>query len=276
MITKRNIYHPFVNKSLGFLINSKSGTYSEEFFTDINLHWQPVQEPNIGIFVLVTTLFNILAGSYVHYHLWQMLKKGDNLVSCILKAYVIIQIMFWPLGSILYCTTNFIYPLSEIFGAWFCVCWYFLLYPYLFFVSFHTTVIAIMRYVFIVHDKRIARFGKQRAEKIFHWVLGIVPIVMTVWLYLGAADRDFDGLDAMNKCNGSYHKIFLLKWGFMDNRGVWEARCDGQNIHAGSASGLELLTYIQCKASAVTLGLLISNVFEGLIYLRTWTYILKK
>ena len=87
-----------------------------------------------------------------------------------------------------------------------------------------------MRYIFIVHDERVARFGKQRAEHLFYGILGIVPILMSVWLYFGAADRDFDGSDAINKCNGSYDKIFLLKWGFAERQDVWNARCDRQNI----------------------------------------------
>ena len=132
-----------------------------------------------------------------------------------------------------------------------------------------------MRYIFIVHDESVARFGKQRAEKIFHWVLGIVPIVMTVWLYLGAADRDFDGLTAMNKCIGSYHKIFLLKWGFAERRSIWDARCKGQKIDGGEASAIEIVEFIQCRASSILLTLLLSNIFEGFIYYRMWAHILK-
>ena len=193
MITQRNIYHPFVNKSLGFLINTKSGTYSEEVFTDVNLYWQPVQDPKIGIPFLVIQFFIVIAGGFVHYHLWKMLKRGENLVTSILKAYVIVQMVYFPYHTIFATANDFIYPLSEVLGSWSCVLSFFVLYPCGIFIVLHTTVIASMRYLFIVHDERVATFGKHRAQSLFYWLLGIVPIGMTIWLYFGAVDRDFDG-----------------------------------------------------------------------------------
>ena len=144
------------------------------------------------------------------------------------------------------------------------------------FIAFHTTVIAVMRYAFIVHDDKIGRFGKQRAMKLFHWILGIVPIVMTTWVYLGAANRDFDGSNVINKCNGSYDKIFLLKWGFAESQSIWSARCGMKNNNEGPASSIELIRYIQCKASAYLFLLLLSNIFDGFVYYRTWTHIAKE
>ena len=286
LITTRNTYHPFVNKSLGFLINSKGGTYSKEFlFEDINLHWQPVHDPKIGALFLVIYFLIILVGGFVQYHLWQMLKRGDSLVSRILKAYVIVEVTVFPIICFFNSANNFMYPLSDIFGSWLCVVVYFLTIPGMVFINFHTTIIAVMRYFFIVHDERVASFGKERAEHLFYWILGIVPILMTVWLYFGAANRDFDGFPAMNKCNGSYDKIFLLKWGFAEraispkifNRSVWTARCDKQNTNESStSSAVELLDLIQCRASSVVFSLLFLNVSEGFIYYRTWTHILKK
>ena len=113
MVTERNIYHPFVNKSLGFLINTKDAKYSEEFLTDVSLYWQPVQDPKFSIPVLVIELCIIVAGSFIHHHLWKMLKREDeNLVSHILKAYVVIQMTFWPFMTFLNQATSFIYPFS--------------------------------------------------------------------------------------------------------------------------------------------------------------------
>ena len=52
--------------------------------------------------------------------------------------------------------------------------------PGFIFISFHTTIIAIMRYVFIVHDERVGDFEKERAKSLFYLILGIVPIAMTI------------------------------------------------------------------------------------------------
>ena len=187
-ITERNIYHPFLNKSLGFPISSKNGKYSQDFFTDVNLYWQPVKDPTIGIAFLFANFLVILAGGFVHYHLWQMLKRADNLVSGILKAYVLVQTIYWPFCIIFGSATDFIHPLSDVVGPWSCVLGYFVIWLSVIFISFHITVIAIMRYIFIVYDEKVASFGKQRAKNVFYWILGTVPIVLTIWLYFGAVD----------------------------------------------------------------------------------------
>ena len=275
MVTKRNIYHPFVNNSLGFFINSQKVAYSEELFTDLNLYWQPVQDPKISIPVLVIYILIFLAGSYVHYHLWKMLQREENLVSHVLKAYVIVQMIFWPFSFIFGSVTSNIYPLAEITGSWICIFGFFVIYPGLIFINFHTTIMAIMRYTFIVHDKKVASFGKQRTKDIFHRILGFVPIFMSIWVYFGAIDRDFDGWTAINKCNGSYDKIFLLLWGFEEPQDVWSARCGTKKIMEGPSSTIELIKFIQCKASATLFLLLLPNMFEGFIYYRTWTHIIK-
>ena len=209
-----------------------------------------------------------------------MLQRGESLVSSILKAYVIVQMIGWPYHMIFASATGFIYPLSEVIGTWTCVLSFFVLYPFGIFISFHTTIIAIMRYVFIVHGERISDVGKQRAKSLFYWLLGIVPIVMTIWLYFAAVDRDFDGYPPMNKCTGSYHKIFLLKWSFAEwsfaePQSVWLARCGGWP--KGNESLFVAITKIfRCGANSI-LGhfLLLSNVFDGFLYYRTWTHILK-
>ena len=103
-----------------------------------------------------------------------------------------------------------------------------------------------MRYMFIVHEERVASFGKQRAKTVFHCILGFVPIFTTIWLYFGAADRDIDLSPAINKCNGNYDKIFHLKQSFTEPQSVWDARCSRKNNSEGPTSAIELLQYIQC------------------------------
>ena len=273
MVTKRNIYHPFLNKSIGFLINSKGGKYSEEFFADVNLYWQPVQDPTIGIPFFIIYLLVILAGGFVHYHLWKMLKREDSLVSNIMKAYVIVQMTLWPFWTTVATATYFIYPLSEVIGSWFCVFSYFLIYFGIIFISFQSTIIAIMRYIFTVHAKGVEKFGKQRTQNLFYWILGIVPILMAVWLYFGAINGNIDGLPTLNRCNGSHDKIFQLKWSFSERVSVWSARCAMDKNNQGLAPSIDLIKTIQCRASAILVALLCSNRLDGFIYYRTWAHI---
>ena len=76
----------------------------------------------------------------------------------------------------------------------------------------------------------------------------------------------------MNKCQGSYHKIFLIHWGFSERQDVWLARCGNTNDIEGLAYAK---LFIQCGGGAILLVLVMLNVFEGFIYYRTWTHIMK-
>ena len=257
-------------------MDSKSGTLFEEVFTDVDLFWQPVQDPNIGLPVVVINLLIILVGFFVHYHLWQMLKREESLVSYILKAYVVVELIVYPFSASIASATYFIYPLSELTGSWFCVFSYFLMYPGIIFISFQATVVATMRYFFIVHRKKVGEFGRQRTQNLFQWILGMVPIIMTIWLYFGSDDWDVDGFPAISKCNGSYDRIFHLKWSYAEPKSILRARCGMYKNDEGPISYIHLLKWIQCAASTVLFIVLLTNILDGFIYYRTWKHIIKE
>ena len=275
MTAKLNTYNPFLKKSLGFLIYPKSGTSSEEFFTDVNLFWQPLQDPRVFIPFVVIYFLLLLVGSFVHYHLWKMLKREENLLSHILKAYIIVQVVCWPCAITFISANYFFYPLSKATGAWFCVFNSFLLCPGIIFISFHTTIIAIMRYTFIVHDEKVCSFGKEHTKSAFHWTLGVVPIVLTIWLYFGAINRDIDARTAINKCNGSYDNVFHLSSWFDEPQNIWIAKCQAKENGEGPALFIEVINSIQCNASRAVFVLLLSNIFDCFVYYRTWSHIIK-
>ena len=266
----------FAYKSLRFFINSKRGTYSEETFTDVDLYWQPVQDPSIGIPCLLIHLLIILAGSFVHYHLWQMLKRENNLVSNILKAYTVVQLIFWPFTTIIVSATYFTYPLSEITGSWFCEISYFLMFPSIYFISFQATVVATMRYFFIVHREKVGEFGKKRTQNIFQWILGIVPIGMTLWLYFGSVNRDYTTTMVINKCRGSFDKVFHMKWSYGERKSIQGARCGMYDSNEGPVTYIHVLKWIQCTASTILSILVVTNIHDGFIYYRTWKHIKKE
>ena len=276
MVTKRNVYHPFVNKSLAFLINSKRGTSLDEILTDVDLYWQPVPDPKYGLAIIVINVIAIIAGCFVHYHLWQMLKREANLVSNILKAYVVFQLIIWPFSTGIISATSFIYPLCEITGSWLCEFTYFLMFPSIYFISFQATVIATMRYFFIVHHERVVEFGKQRTQNLFQWILGIVPIVMTIWLYFGSEDTDLTKVMVINRCRGSYDKIFHLNWSYTERKSILEARCGMYNNDEGTAYYIHQLKWIQCTASTILSLVLLTNILDGFIYYRIWKHITKE
>ena len=65
---------------------------------------------------------------------------------------------------------NFAPFISMYTGRWFCyVAWFVQLYCY-HAVTNHTLLVAIMKYVFIVHRENVTEFGTERIKKIFLWI----------------------------------------------------------------------------------------------------------
>ena len=150
------------------------------------------------------------------------------------------------------------------------------MYPSIYFISFQATVVATMRYFFIVHREKVGEFGKQRTQNLFQWILGTVPIVMTTWLYFGADDRDFTMAMSVNKCRGSYDKIFHLNWSYTERRDILAARCGTYNNDEDTASYIPPLKWIQCTAITVLSLVLLTNIVDGFIYYRIWKHITKE
>ena len=76
-------------------------------------------------------------------------------------------------------------------------------------VSFHSLAVALLRYSFIVHDKSVVGFGKEKLKTLF-WYLSIgVPFLTILWV---ASDlQDVVPSKHINKCNGNDHRLFLLR-----------------------------------------------------------------
>ena len=81
---EQNLYHPFTKSSLGFLQNERTlgGNVSEEengFQIDnIDLYYQPVQEPTVGLAFFILRTCMVVMGEYIHVKVFKLMKEENH------------------------------------------------------------------------------------------------------------------------------------------------------------------------------------------------------
>ena len=297
LLKSQHFYHPFTDSTLGFYIGGRnssspqnSSTTHFDLFTDIDLHYQPVQDPMIGIIFFFVKLPLIVGGIWIHLKVFKMIRRDkDNICRDMLKWWVINQLILWPGFYIFTTTTDFIHPLNEVVGQWYCWLGFTIMYLCQAAVGLHSFLVAMMRYFFVVHSEAVAEFGKAKLKKIFLILSILVPIFLAVCRAIGSSE--LDSMSFINKCRGVHHKTFLVEKSSANiaKRHFCEFDAyeqDGVLFNIGSAEmGYFLQVSIghlmpafkrfSCIASTTIYLLMGFNFMEGFIYVRTLYHINK-
>ena len=270
--TSKNLYHPFRQSSLGIFLNQNSKNVSECVLEDIDLYHQPTTDPYIStIFTFIMTLL-LGVGEYLHFKVFIMLKKEKNLLKDISIVFVSAQMILSPFTVFLIASTNFFHPLNQVIGQWFCNLARFVFYLLLNIVSIHSFLASLMRYLFIVHSNRVKSIGKDKVKKLFLILALLIPLIVTAWYTLNDNGVDLDVMSFINKCNGKYHKTFLIETSTLN---IPQARfCAIKDFDQNDvyAQLIATLKWVSCCASGVTMLFFGANLTEVFIYFQLLSY----
>ena len=111
--------------------------------------------------------------------------------------YFLVLVPFWHLS-------NFIPNLSEITGEWFCYLAAFFRNYGFYSIPPNSLLIAVMKYMFIVHHEKMMRLGERNAQKMFMGVNLIVPLVLTT---ITGVTKHFYALSTLTSCFGMREEI---------------------------------------------------------------------
>ena len=261
-------YNPFVENIFAFYhqFSYNSTSFSVDPVTNVDLYFQPLQYPPLAIVFFIARVIIIFAGEYVQINLLALFRRESCLVNEVLKIVTYIQMGYWPLFVLFETTTDFINPLREIVGEWYCVIAFFVIVYGMTHIVFHSFTVALMRYTFVVHHERVARFGKERSKRYFLVMSIVVPIVATIWRFLGRLE--VSAISSLNKCNGIHHMSFLIENGIgstVDNNFCFREEYDDE---IGNKP-LALFKRGLCVMSSVLYLIMGFNVVEGVFYWRT-------
>ena len=180
------------------------------------------------------------------------------------RVFVYAQLIYWPFVVFLICLTNFLHPLNQLIGQWFCtfadISSRFLLMV----VLGHSFLAALMRYIIIVHSKTVEMHGKEKVKKIFFFLSIFLPSLITILRSTAVSLRY--GASFINKCNGLHHESFLID----KNKHVCEF--EGYNKVAFYTATILWFRKLVCIGNHIAIVLFGSNVSEGIIYFRVFSH----
>ena len=178
-------------------------------FEEVDLFYQPIETPLVASVFFLVRLIVVFISEIVNVKVFLQIKKETCLINDVAKVFTCTQMVFLPLWLVYNTSTDFFHPLNEIIGQWYCTFGWFFIHLCGTIIAFHSFVIALMRYLFIVHDKKVENFGKTKAKKIIMYSTVIIPLLVVIWEATNGSDLDV--MSVVNKCYGKDHKIFLIE-----------------------------------------------------------------
>ena len=258
------MYSPFQENSFSFFdqFSSNSSTFLVEPVSNVDLYFQPLLYPFLAFLFLIVRIIVLLAGEYVQWKLLDLFKRDSCLVNEVLKAVTIVQMVYWPLFVLFETSTDLLNPLRDIIGQWYCIIGFFVITYGMTHIVFHSFIVALMRYTFVVHHQRVAYFGIERAKRYFLATSIVVPIVATVWRFLSRLT--VSTISSLNKCNGIHHMSFLIE-NTAENNFCFREEYDEQDSNTPLATFKRTL----CIMSSILYLIMGFNVVEGVFYWKT-------
>ena len=270
-------YHPFENTSFGFRISDNSFWDLNEnvnnVFDDISLYYQPVQNPVVGIFFCLIRFPLVILGISLNLKVLDLIKKESGVANDVTKLTSIVQMILWPFWFLFTTSTDFLHPLNEILGNWYCNLGWFMIYFCWNITSLNSLIIAMMRYCFIVHSERFAMGDNKRKAKRFFLIISVlIPMIMVVWS--GIEGSELDMMSFINKCYGKHHKTFLIETSTLDVMKRNFCAFDSYDTAGGLLNQLlAIFRRISCIGRTVVLILIALNFTEAIIYYATFSHI---
>ena len=267
-LNSNNYYNPFTESFLRARMEGSTSTTNDTniILEDVDLYFQPVPNPFVaGTFSAIMVIILII-GLYLHLKCFLMVRKEDSILKDVSTAYFVAQMIGVPTAIITICVTNFIHNFPQTASRLSCPLIWFTFYFSWNIVSFHSFISATMRYVFIVHAKKVNSYGKQKIKKIFDITSILIPFLLTIWK--GMDGSELDAMSYINKCYGKHHNVFLVE--ISTAKVFTKSFCEIANF-AGLV-GIDKLTALAkqlfCIASTTTMLIMGSNISEGFIYFK--------
>ena len=194
------------------IYGEKNSSYTDStgyIFEDVNFYYKPTETPLYAtlFFFIRLTFFTI--AEIINIKVFLVTNREKCLVQDVAKVFALTQIIFCPIWLVYQTSTDFVYPVNEVVGQWFCTFGWFFIHLGGIIIAFHSFVVALMRYFFIIHQTKVERYGKKKARNIFLWISVIIPLILVLWGAINGSDIDV--ISIVNKCNGKSVKVFLIE-----------------------------------------------------------------
>ena len=274
---KHNFYHPFKNNSIRVTIEENAINKHQNGYIigEIDLYYQPVQIPAIGITFFLIKLPILILGIFLNIKVLSLIKRETSVVNDVTKVATYAQMIFWSTFVFFTTVTDFVHPLNEILGQWVCEFGWFITYFFTNIFTLHSFLVAMMRYCFIVHNDKFEKgFRKQKTKRVFLFLSLFIPLLMVIWGSISRSELDI--LSYINKCNGKHHNVFLIETSTVDvlKRNFCEFDSyDSPNFPFGQI--IDAIKRVSCIARTTVLVLMVLNFTEIVIYYKIFSHMIR-
>ena len=260
-----NLYHPFTKRHIGFYIHDEHSIekYSQFSLEDVDLFYQPVEDPVDGIIYFVLGLIILVIGETLQLKLLKSVKKENGLVNEVTQIYSISTMIMGPILFVVVHSTDFVHPLNEVFGQWFCSMGRLLGYLNINIVIFHSFFVALMRYFFIIHQDSVQKYGKEKIKRFFTILSLLIPVVMVTWGVI--ENSELDALLYIDRCYGIDHKVFMAENDLLHRFDCVFEPSDAEGMYGWF---LDTLSQSICLLRGMITLLMGFNFSEGLLYIK--------
>ena len=268
-----NFFHPFTASFLPFFEKTETEQANEKLsiIEEVDLDNQPLDEPWIATLFAVLRIFIVIVGLLIHAKALKLVSKETGILSEVTKFFIWTQIIFLPsmVGFII--SNDFMYPMNEIVGRWYCTLgWSIFLFGALVITS-HSFVIAIMRYFFIIYESKAEKFGKEKAKRLGLYVLILIPLIV---LITGALEgSELTWMSFINKCYGNHHKVYLIEHSTISSFEKKVLSLEQEELRSYSSMILAILWRISKTLRSAVVLLMGFNIVEGIIYYKILSHL---
>ena len=273
LIKQKYFFHPFTSSILPFFETNKTDPKNEfdSILEEVDLDYQPLEEPWIATLFAVLRILVVVLGLLIHAKALQMVSKETGLLSEVTKFFIWTQIIFLPSMVIFIITNDFMYPMNEIIGRWYCTFgWSIFLFGALVITS-HSFVIAIMRYFFIIYEERAEKFGKEKAKRLGLYILILIPMTVVV---TGAMEgSELTWMSFINKCYGNHHKVYLIEHSTISSFDKKVLRLENEELRSYSSMVLAILWRVSKVIRSAVVLLMGFNIVEGFVYYKILSHL---
>lgn len=270
-----NLYHPFNSSFLGFYIETDliPERINGLLFQDIDLSHQPLQSPLIAIIFFFIKLILVCVGGYVQIKVWFLIKNEQSLTTEVVKVYIAALIVMCPYWLVFSTIVDFIHPVNQVIGHWFCAFGTFIMYLCFIIIAFNSFVVGLMRYLFIVHIEKVKFYGKKNVRKFFLVMSIFVPFLLNVWRTVDSPAKD--PMSFINKCTADYHRVFLIELSssHMNGKGF----CPTMQYDEGDIYGkfIAVVGKISCFSRVLIALIMGFNFTEGFLYFKIFSHMMR-
>ena len=267
-----NFYHPFSDSYLGFFGYDDKSKENDTCMVleNIDLYYQPVEEPAFGTIVLVTHILSLILGELVQFRLLAMVKNENGLVKEVTQIYSLTSIICCPISIIFTCATDFIHPLNEVIGQWFCTLAWIITFFFFSVITFQSFIVAMMRYCFIVHDEKVRKFGKEKTKRIFEFLTLFIPLMLVI--LEGIENPELHPFIYINRCYGKDHRLFLMDHSNFQVSNPYFCQFENHNDEGTYGTVLQILRKSSCISRMVINILMGFNFSEAILYYKIFSH----